>query len=272
MKKLFYYIPLFILFTIILSCVKKELDLNVQQSVCKRVKIKEPSYRLIEDACTSGTKISFEVKFTFKGDEECLNSIENSPVFYTETNEEINPLSFESASVSKTLFTVTGNEITYLFTVHFSNENQAKTLNHIVLDFYTKNELEDKSNTLQIRMNTSCSKVDRSTYDVNPNDVDIPSTDPTFTIQLWDNAAEDGDIVSVYLNGTWIIENFILLNNTTNFTFSTSILNPGINDLVVFALNEGSSGPNTVSIAINGDEIENFSPGLLTGEAVEINF
>ena len=89
---------------------------------------------------------------------------------------------------------------------------------------------------------------------------------------LYGTMHEDGDLVSVYLNGMWIIENHFLLNAGTLFTYSTSLLNPGSNDLVVFALNEGSSGPNTVSISINGDEIENFSPGMLTGEAVEINF
>jgi hypothetical protein len=114
--------------------------------------------------------------------------------------------------------------------------------------------------------------VDTSTYEVNRDSISIPNSQSLFTIQLWDNAAEDGDIVSAYLNGSWIIENHSLLNDTTDFNFSTSLLNSGSNDLVLFALNEGSSGPNTVSIAINGKEITNFQPGLLTGEAVRINF
>ena len=49
-------------------------------------------------------------------------------------------------------------------------------------------------------------------------------------------------------------------------------LDSGANDLVVFALNEGTSGPNTVAIAIDDVEIQSFSPGMLTGEAVQINF
>ena len=51
-----------------------------------------------------------------------------------------------------------------------------------------------------------------------------------------DEEFKDGDIVSVYLNGEWIIENHSLLKAGTDFNFSTSLLNAGANDLVVFAL------------------------------------
>ena len=93
-----------------------------------------------------------------------------------------------------------------------------------------------------------------------------------FSVELWDHAAEDGDIVSVYLNGEWLknMENFSLLNAKTQFLVSRSKLKIGDNQLVVFAQNEGSVGANTASIAINGSQVQGFSPGLHTGEAVNV--
>ena len=192
-------------------------------------------------------------------------------LFYPKTNDEISDVTY-SEKVVQPDFTVSGDQISYRLEVAFSSMEDALAFNHAVLDFHTENEIGNKSNTLQIRLNTSCSEVDPSTYDVNTNSVTIPSSQAIFNIILWDNASEDGDIVSLYLNGDWIIENHTLLNDSSSFNFSTDLLNSGANDLVVFALNEGTSGPNTVSIYVNGEEIDDFNPGLLTGEAVRIDF
>lgn len=255
----------------LVACTKKDLDLDVEQDKCKRFKINGPQYTLLEDPCTNGVRFSAEIRFSFDQAEECLYLIKNAPVFYTVKNEQLNPATF-SQIINRGDFSVSNKEVRYTFTADFSSEAEAKRLNHVILDFKTENEVLDESNTLQIRTNTSCSMVDPSSYDVNADHVDIPRSQTVFTIQLWDNAAEDGDIVSLYLNGRWIIENHSLLKDTTDFNFSTTLLNQGANDLVLFALNEGSSGPNTVSIAVNGKEIKNFKPGLLTGEAVRIDF
>jgi hypothetical protein len=253
------------------ACTDKDLDIEIEQDACKRFKIETPAYTPIEDPCSGGTRYRAEIQFDFRRTADCLNQVNNYPKFYRSDNQEISPLSF-NATVDRSLVTINDNSATYIFQAEFADQAAASQLNHIILDFDTQDEVGSKSNELQIRLNTSCSTVDPASYDVNNNEVDIPRSQNFFTIRLWDNAAEDGDIVSVYLNGQWIIENHTLLKAGTDFNFSTSFLNPGANDLVVFALNEGSSGPNTVSIAINGEEIPNFSPGLLTGEAVRINF
>lgn len=271
MKKLEQYILLLSASLIWAGCTQKSIDLDVEQDLCKKFKIESPAYSLIEDPCTAGVKYTAEVRFSFNKSEECLHLVKNSPVFYTKTNEKISALSF-TETVNRDQLIVSNKDVRYEFSAEFVDLSTAGKLNHIILDFKTENEVQDESNTLQIRMNTNCSEVDPSTYEVNSNSIRIPESQRLFTIQLWDNAAEDGDIVSVYLNGNWIIENHSLLNDTTDFNFSTSLLNKGANDLVLFALNEGSSGPNTVSIAINGTEIPNFQPGLLTGEAVRIDF
>lgn len=253
------------------SCTKKELDLGIEQDECKRFKIERPSYNRLEDPCTGSSNMRAQILFSFKKSEECLHLIRNKPVFYDFLNNVINPSSF-TETILKPNFTIQDNQVSYEFSATFADSLSASKLNHIVLDFNTENEVQDASNTLQIRINTSCSQVDPSTYNVNPNGVVIPRSQQLFLIQLWDNAAEDGDIVSAHLNGNWIIENHSLVKDTTDFVFPTSLLNNGSNDLVLFALNEGSSGPNTVSIAVNGITIPNFKPGLLTGEAVRIDF
>ena len=253
------------------ACTENSIDFELEQDACKRFRISAPQYNITADPCDDSVRFRAELSFAFDQSEECLHLIENSPIFYKADNQKINPLSFTEV-LTKEGFNIQGNRVNYAFEANFTNLSAAKELNHIVLDFNTENELGIESNELQIRMNTTCSRVDRSNYTINPNAINIPRSQSLFTIRLWDNAAEDGDIVSVYLNGQWIIENHTLTNTGTNFTFSTSLLNPGSNDLVVFALNEGSSGPNTVSIAVNGKEIPNFKPGLLTGEAVRINF
>ena len=253
------------------GCMQNEVDLEVEQDACKRFKISSPSYTLIEDPCSDSVKLTAQINFQFNRSAECLHQINNRPVFYRSDNSELLAESF-TATIERSEMNVLDQSVSYRFESAFVDLSTAQQLNHLILDFDTENELGVESNTLQIRLNTPCSILDQNSYDVNNNSVRIPPNQNLFTIRLWDNAAEDGDIVSVYLNGQWIIENHTLTNAGTNFTFSTSLLKPGANDLVVFALNEGSSGPNTVSIAINGQEIQNFRPGLLTGEAVRINF
>ena len=255
----------------VFGCTKNSLEIEVEQDACKRFKINSPSYQLLEDPCSDSVKIRAEISFQFNRSPECLQFINNSPVFYQANNSEISALRY-SSQLAKTQFTINGETVSYVFEAEFVDLSSAQLLNHIILDLETENELGIASNSLQIRINTACSTVDPASYNVNSNEVIIPRNQSVFTINLWDNASEDGDIVSVYLNGFWLIENHSLLNAGTDFNFSTSLLNNGANDLVVFALNEGSSGPNTVSIAINGKEIESFNPGLLTGEAVRINF
>lgn len=270
MKTKTHFIYLFCLL-IVAACTEKSIDIEVEQEACKRFKISNPNYQLLDDPCSGSSRLRARVEFEYNRSLECLDRLNNYPAFYRLNNDEISANSY-SATISRENLSVNDKKVSYIFEAEFSSPSAAQELNHLILDFNTQNELGTASNKLQIRINTSCSSVDPSSYTVNDNEVDIPPFQNFFTIRLWDNAAEDGDIVSVFLNGQWIIENHSLLKDGTNFTFPTTLLRSGANDLVVFALNEGESGPNTVSIAINGQEIQNFKPGLLTGEAVRINF
>ena len=68
------------------------------------------------------------------------------------------------------------------------------------------------------------------------------------TIRVWDNAAEDGDRIDLFLNGAKLLDNHTL----TNAGRSLNVWLPrGHNTLKVLALNTGSSGPNTASVSIS---------------------
>ncbi|MGY8914128.1 MAG: hypothetical protein ACKVJF_03470 [Flavobacteriales bacterium] len=69
------------------------------------------------------------------------------------------------------------------------------------------------------------------------------------TIDLWDNKEQDGDIVSVYLNGEPIIAKYSLTKDKRQFQVQ---LNPSkSNDLFLYAHNLGTIPPNTVSIEVS---------------------
>lgn len=69
------------------------------------------------------------------------------------------------------------------------------------------------------------------------------------TIDLWDNKEQDGDVVSVYLNGDPIIAKYSLTKDKKQFQVQ---LNASIsNEIFLYAHNLGTIPPNTVSIEIS---------------------
>ena len=92
------------------------------------------------------------------------------------------------------------------------------------------------------------------------------------TISLFDHGREDGDIVSIYLNGEQIVTQHILTYKKKSFDVKLS-LNKS-NDLFLYAHNLGNFPPNTVSIEIkDGSNSENIilNSDLSSCEAVLIN-
>ena len=264
--KIFTYILIAVAFT---TCQKKDLDIKLEETQCKRFKISEPTYAWISDPSCGGTSVNASLRVTFKydGELDCIKKIVVSPKFYRSNNNEISGVTY-NGSINSTdpVVTVSGMFVTFIFNFTFASTVDADAFNHIFIKFHTENDLGDKSNKLELRSNAGCSTVDPSTYNVSTT---VPVTSSNVTIRLWDDAAEDGDIVSVYLNGVWVLENYTLTKNGENFNFT---VNPGSNHLVLFAVNEGSTGPNTCALSVNGGSQVNLSPDLLTGEAVDIQF
>lgn len=68
-----------------------------------------------------------------------------------------------------------------------------------------------------------------------------------FTIVIWDDHKEDGDIVTLFLNGKAILENYTLENAPKEITL---VCPDGENELVMQAESMGTSPPNTAAIKI----------------------
>ena len=91
-------------------------------------------------------------------------------------------------------------------------------------------------------------------------------------INLWDHGRQDGDIVSIYLNGIAIVSQYTLTYQKKGFELNLDTAKP--NDLFLYAHNLGRFPPNTVSIEIiDGGNSENIilNSDLSRCEAVLIN-
>lgn len=72
------------------------------------------------------------------------------------------------------------------------------------------------------------------------------------TLQIWDNNKEDGDIISLKFNDTWILSSFLLKKEKHSITIE---LKEKDNQLLMFAENLGSIPPNTAAISIDDNEL-----------------
>ena len=92
------------------------------------------------------------------------------------------------------------------------------------------------------------------------------------TVKIWDHGRQDGDIVSIYLNGNSVVNKHYLTYYKREFKIQ---LDPNkSNDLFLYAHNLGTSPPNTVSIEItDGTKSENMilNSDLKSCEAVMIS-
>ncbi len=67
-----------------------------------------------------------------------------------------------------------------------------------------------------------------------------------FTLQIFDHKEQDGDIISINLNGKWIIENQVLKNRPLQVKIK---INPAVeNYIILHAENLGKTPPNTCAI------------------------
>lgn len=69
------------------------------------------------------------------------------------------------------------------------------------------------------------------------------------TIRAYDHGQQDGDIISLYLNGKPVLQEHQLTNRKQ--TFTVYLEQDETNDLFLFAINEGDIPPNTVALEIS---------------------
>ncbi|UAY51102.1 hypothetical protein [Ferruginibacter albus] len=92
----------------------------------------------------------------------------------------------------------------------------------------------------------------------------IVSTSRELTFAIWDDAVEDGDSVSIEINGKWLVQNMRVTKKTQFFTV---LLKPGPNTIIFRAENLGSIPPNTSMMEIiDGKKRKSFNIETTVGE------
>lgn len=69
-------------------------------------------------------------------------------------------------------------------------------------------------------------------------------------LEIWDNGKEDGDVVSLYLDGVVLVRNYKVTNEKKVFTINVK----NTSTLRVVAVTEGTVSPNTAVIKIDADD------------------
>lgn len=268
MKSKYLFIPLLLL-AVFTNCQKKDAIIDFKQKECEKLRINRPLYSWIKDPSCGADSDSAVVKIVFQHPQQkqCIESIHPTPVFYDTLQNKIEGVSHSAILMHDSPdVKIYDDSVVFILRMKFSNKEEANKLNDIQLKFYTENKLGNKSKTTEVRINGKCATVLPESYKVKDT---VAVTTETVQITFYDDAEEDEDVISVYLNEVWVMENFSLTNKGDTFTFK---VNKGDNDLVLFAVNEGKVGPNTCAITINGSDKINLKQDLKTGEAITIRF
>jgi hypothetical protein len=92
----------------------------------------------------------------------------------------------------------------------------------------------------------------------------IIATSQQLTIAIWDDATEDGDSISIMVEGKWLVRGFPVKKNPQ---FVTVNLKPGRNTFVFVADNLGAIPPNTsVLEIIDGKKRKSYTMETVLGE------
>ncbi len=100
---------------------------------------------------------------------------------------------------------------------------------------------------------------------------ELSFTNANISVSLWDHGRQDGDIVSIYLNGETVISKHYLTYRRKKISFKLDTSKT--NELFLYAHNLGNSPPNTVSIELtDGSTSEKIilNSDLKSCEAVQI--
>lgn len=260
--RLFVYV---LLLTGVSACYDKDLELEVIETGCKDFFIKNAVYEF-EKTTTCGDQ-QMLVTFEYDGDKECIHLVDVKPRFFDINGKELTP--FDSSTVQffddKKELIITDNTISFNYCFDYPSSSDSVALNYIQFDLHTENEQTNESNTIGMRANLPGAKVKEpfgsdfeKEFIVNSRVIDV---------FVYDDAAEDGDIISINANNEWLVENKMIFKKGEHL--SLTINQQSSNFLMLYAVNEGSDSPNTLAGTINdGVKTQNFSLNLKTGEQV----
>jgi hypothetical protein len=268
MKSLIKLISTLALF-IIAGCTKS-LELDIVESKCKNFRISNASSEFTNPNCTKDINSNtLKVNFQFSGDEECLESIHMIVKFYDDNNNVINPISLTADSLNKTSPKVKVSNGQVSFDIDFTMASNAEyeKINYITVNFNTQNRTRNESNKLAVVKTSPCTPVLPPPTATNGT---IQVKDTTITVAIWDNAAEDGDIITIIVNGEVKAANVEIFHAKKTFKFTISSTTQ--NYISFYAVNEGTSSPNTASGTVyDGNSTQSFNVGMKQGESYSFN-
>ncbi|WP_148870530.1 hypothetical protein [Tenacibaculum adriaticum] len=97
---------------------------------------------------------------------------------------------------------------------------------------------------------------ERFSYEIPMIDMDLGSfhtKSKNINISSYDFGKFDGDVITIYKNGTMIVKNYVLKNDIKLFTIPLDI---GFNKIEILAVDEGKLRPNTGAFTIYDDNKE----------------
>ncbi len=233
------------------GCTNKKLDVQLQETACKAFLLSAPNYEWRDNADCGGGELDRRLKidFAFDGDEGCVHLLDYRVEFYDIDNNQItsgitvnSPLQYFRTDADLTINTADGS---FNFCYSYASAADSVNLNYIRIYFHTENEIGNQSNEMSLRIHRPGAPISDDNYTI--EDV-ITVNSKDIQIRIWDDAAEDGDIVSLNLNGEWILENRMLSNAGEVIKV---LINPGDNVLIMYAVNLGEQPPNTGAISVD---------------------
>ena len=245
MRKIIVLLTCIILF---FGCTKKNATIEIESSKCKNFEITHDEIQIIKDAtCGSDATSQFVVYGSYDGDNDCFNSLIVEPKFYDASGNELTSTFADTKYDStSTKWNRSSGNFNYTFDYSLSS-SQMNDLSYVQLSYYAQDELETPSNKVGARVNFSCNPINApSSFE---ETIYIPRNEVQYIdVVFSDHAAEDGDIISLNVNGNWVLENTMITNDGN--TYSVPV-NTGSNWFLLYAVNEGSSPPNTVTVEVN---------------------
>lgn len=243
------------------QCNDKDLELEVIETACSDFFIDNATYVFSENSDCGNEQIN--ISFDYDGDKDCIHLVKIKPRFYDVNGNELTQFDSTEQLILAENTSISGNSISLDFCFNYTLASDTADLNYLQIDFHTENEQGNESNEIGIRANIPGAPVKQPTENDFSQEYFVRSK--TITLFVFDDAAEDGDIISVNVNNEWMIENKMIFKEGERI--SLTIQEAATNFLMLYAVNQGSSGPNTLAGTINdGITEQRFDLNLNTGE------
>ena len=244
-----------------MECNKKDIELEIIETACKDFFIDNAQYRFD----TTGTcDLRLTTTFDFDGDNECLHLVKVIPEFYDVNGELLSSYDMSTMSflVDDNGLEIVENSASFDMCIEHPAGIDPNDLNYIQLTFHTENEQTNESNEIGIRANIPGAPVKQ------PTESDFQKTiivqKQVIDLFVFDDASEDGDIISVNANNKWVIENKMILNAGEKITLTLDTVSYF---LMFYAVNEGTASPNTLAGTIKDGVTEQpINVNLKTGQ------